>query len=126
MDPNGMIGLMNLITLGGGIYSLYAWFQMRGGTIPPNFALQNRDLPREKCLDEEYYVSYMRPRLLVLALILIAFGAFNLLDAQFGLLQAWIPESAYLLVSFVVGSLIPLAVIVWFAVCLSKIQKELW
>ena len=68
----------------------------------------------------------MRPRLLVLALILIAFGAFNLLDAQFGLLQAWIPESAYLLVSFVVGSLIPLAVSVWFAVCLSKIQKELW
>ena len=126
MDPNGMIGLMNLITLGGGIYCLYAWFQMRNGKIPPKFALLNRELPPEKCLDEEYYVSYMRPRLLILAVILIAFGAFNMLDAQLGLLQAWVPESAYLLVSFVVGSMIPLAVIVWFAVCLSKIQKELW
>jgi len=126
MDPNGMINFMNLITLGCGIYCLYLWFQLRGGKIPPKFPLLGRELTPEKCLDEEYYISYMRPRLLFFGVLVTVVGVFNMLDRQLGLLQAWLPEGAATVVALIVDSLLPFGAVVWFAICINRIQKELW
>ena len=130
MDPNttinSMTSLFSLIQLLVGLYCFYAWFQLRSNTIPEKFFLLNKELPRDKCIDQEYYCMYMRPRILIFALVITVFGSFSILDAELGLLLAWCPAGSYNIISLLVNSIIPFGVIVWFVLCMLKIQKELW
>jgi len=130
MDPNttinSMSSLFSLITLLVGLYCFYAWFQLRGNTIPEKFFLLNKELPREKCIDQEYYCTYMRPRILIFAIAITLFGGFGVLDAELGLLLSWCPADSFAIISILVNSAIPLGIIVWFVLCMMKIQKELW
>ena len=130
MDPNStmnsMTSLFTIIQLLAGLYCFYAWFQLRTNSIPERFYLLNKDLPREKCIDQEYYCMYMRPRLLVFAIVLTVFGVFSMIDAALGLLLAWCPANSYAIATLLVNSIIPFAAVVWFVICMLKIQKELW
>ena len=68
----------------------------------------------------------MRPRILIFAIAIALTGGFGVLDAELGLLQAWCSAGSYATVSLLVTSIIPFAFVVWFVVCMIKIQKELW
>lgn len=127
MDFNSFNSLFSFIMLFCGLYCFYAWYQLRDGKIPEKFMLLNQTLPADQCLDQEYYTQYMRPRLLVFAIVITLFAGFGILDARFALLESWVPAGpAYLVGSLLVNSVIPFGVIVWFCICLMKIQKELW
>lgn len=125
MDINSMNSLFSMITLFFSVYCLYAWYQLRGGTIPQKFALLPKEFSPEKCLDQELYVRYLRPRLLVFSILMVLTGVVGLLDARLGLFEAMLPGRGVLL-AILCTSLLPLAVVIWFCVCLRKIQKELW
>lgn len=125
MDINSMNNLFSMITLLFGGYCFYGWYQLRDGRIPEKFALLGNQLPPEKCLDEEYYVSYMRPRLLFFGIAMVLAGLIGVLDAQFDIFNLLFADKGFL-VSLVLTSIVPFAIIVWFAVCVYKIQKELW
>lgn len=125
MDINSMNSLFSMITLFFSVYCLYAWYQLRGGTIPQKFALLPKEFPPEKCLDQELYVRYLRPRLLVFSILMVLTGVVGLLDARLGLFEAMLPGRGVLL-AILLTSVLPLAVVIWFCVCLRKIQKELW
>ena len=125
MDINSMNSLFSMITLFFSVYCLYAWYQLRGGTIPQKFALLPKEFSPEKCLDQELYVRYLRPRLLVFSIVMILSGVVGMLDARLGLFEAMLPGRGVLL-AILCTSLLPLAVVIWFCVCLRKIQKELW
>ena len=125
MDINSMNSLFSMITLFFSVYCLYAWYQLRGGTIPQKFALLPKEFSPEKCLDQELYVRYLRPRLLVFSILMVLTGMVGLLDARLGLFEAMLPGRGVLL-AILLTSVLPLAVVIWFCVCLRKIQKELW
>ena len=125
MDINSMNSLFSMITLFFSVYCLYAWYQIRGGTIPQKFALLPKEFSPEKCLDQELYVRYLRPRLLVFSILMVLTGVVGLLDARLGLFEAMLPGRGVLL-AILLTSVLPLAVVIWFCVCLRKIQKELW
>ena len=125
MDINSMNSLYSMITLFFSVYCLYAWYQLRGGTIPQKFALLPKEFSPEKCLDQELYVRYLRPRLLVFSILMVLTGVVGLLDARLGLFEAMLPGRGVLL-AILLTSVLPLAVVIWFCVCLRKIQKELW
>ena len=123
---SSMMDLFNYIVLFCGIYCFYAWYQLRSDTIPERFPLLAKDLRPEKCLDQAYYISYIRPRLLIFAIIVTVLGVFSIVDTKFGLCAALFPEGTATAVSAIVGSFLPFMVVVWFGVCMYKIQKELW
>lgn len=125
MDANSMNNLFSLIALIFGAYCLYAWNQLKGGKIPDKFMLLSRDLPPEKCLDPEYYCAYMRPRLLVFGIIIFLSGVIGMADVRFGFFRALFGDYGYI-AGLILTSVIPFASVVWFAVALMKIQKELW
>lgn len=125
MNLNSMNSLFSLIMLVFGVYCIYAWYQLKDGTLPEKFVLLNRELPANKCLDQEQYVAYVRPRLLVFSVAMTAFGVLSVVDAQLSVIQSWFPNQAFW-IQLMLTSVIPFAMVVWFAVCLHKIQKELW
>ena len=122
---SSLMDLFNMIVLFCGVYCFFAWYKMRDGKIPERFPLLNKEYDPKKCLDEDYYVSYVRPRLLIFAILITVFGLFSVLDTQFDISAKLFPEAA-VAVSVIVGSFLPFVIIVWFAACLHKIQKELW
>lgn len=125
MSLTSMNTLFTIFILLTGFYCLYAWYQLRGGAIPERFVLLPKDFDPKKCLDQDRYVTYLRPRLLVFSLLTVFFGCFTLADEKLSLLDLWFPNQAFVL-RLLLSSILPLAVVVWFCVCLSKIQKELW
>lgn len=125
MNLNSMNSLFSLIMLVFGVYCIYAWYQLKDGTLPEKFVLLNREMPANKCLDQEQYVAYVRPRLLVFSVAMTAFGVLSVVDAQLSVIQSWFPNQAFW-IQLMLTSVIPFAMVVWFAVCLHKIQKELW
>lgn len=125
-DSTGLLlDLFNYILLFAGLYCFYAWYQLRDGTIPERFSLLSKDLSVEKCLDQGYYVSYLRPRLLIFAILTTILGTVTVLEAKFGVLTAILPEYADT-VALILGSFLPFALVVWFGYCICKIQRELW
>ena len=125
MDANSMKSMFSFIALLFGGYCFYAWNQLKDGKIPEKFMLLSRDLPPEKCLDQEYYTAYMRPRLLIFGTIILLSGLIGVLDVRYGFFATLFGDNGYL-ASLVTTSIIPFASVVWFGICLSKIQKELW
>lgn len=126
-ELNSMFGL---ITGGCGIYFLYLWLKIqRSGQIPEKFPLLSKENTMKNCLDAEEFVDYIRPRLLIFSLALTVFGFFGVANGYLGLIndwtQGWSPY-VQLLVLELVSCVIPLAVLIWFAVCLSRAQKRLW
>lgn len=69
-------------------------------------------------MDEAYYCAYLRPRLLIFSVIIILTGALGIADQKLSFLSTGL--------SVLLTSVLPFAAVVWFCICLSKIQKELW
>ena len=75
---NGMEGIFGIIGIGAGLYSLYAWFQLKFKGIINTSILVPKDTNIKKCKDKEAYRAAAGPKLLVLAVVLILYGAEDL------------------------------------------------
>ena len=125
MSANSMNNLFSLIALIFGAYCLYAWNQLKGGKIPEKFMLLSRDLPPEKCLDPEYYCAYLRPRLLVFGIVILLSGVVGMVDVRYAIFTSLFGDYGFI-AGLILTSVIPFASVVWFAVCLMKLQKDRW
>ena len=67
---NGMEGIFGIIGIGAGLYSLYAWFQLKFKGIINTSILVPKDTNIKKCKDKEAYRAAAGPKLLVLAVVL--------------------------------------------------------
>ena len=77
---NGMEGIFGIIGIGAGLYSLYAWFQLKFKGIINTSILVPKDTNIKKCKDKEAYRAAAGPKLLALAVVLILYGAEDLCD----------------------------------------------
>lgn len=127
---DSMNNIFSLIMLGCGIYCLYVWLRIhRTGEIPANSIILPKDRTMDTCLDPEQFRDYIQPRLLVFSILIILFGVFGLVDAQLNLvvsLADGLSPLLRLLVIELVNFLLPFAVVIWFGVCLYRIQKQFW
>lgn len=126
MDQNGFDTIFNLITLGYGLYAVYTWFQLRGGALFPNPLLIPKDLRPDHCLDEAAYVAYIRPRTLILGVIAALSGGAGMADQSAGFLAAWAAALGVsdLMLRLILMVVLPLAVVIWYAVCLVRAQRK--
>ena len=102
---NGMEGIFGIIGIGAGLYSLYAWFQLKFKGIINTSILVPKDMNIKKCKDKEAYRAAAGPKLLVLAVVLILYGAEDLYNT-------YVQSTGKL---FWVMLVLVLAVLVWFA-----------
>lgn len=126
MDQGGFNSLFNLITLGYGIYAVYTWVRLLREPLFSNPLLIPKDLAPKDCLDPETYVTYIRPRILILGIIAALSGGIGLAGEAAGFLPAAAAaiglDSATFQLIFLVA--LPLVVVVWFAVCLVRAQRK--
>lgn len=130
MNTDSFLLFFDIIMLAYGIYCLYVWVKLRKtGVMPEKSMLLSQELPMKNCIDPEEYVRYMKPRLLVFGITLVIFAAFCLANSAFGLVAAWTASMevlARLFVEMLLTCLLPLAVLIWFAVSIHRIQNRLW
>ena len=118
----------NIITLACGLYALYTAIKLRKlNKLFSNQLLVPKDAKPGDCLDEEGYVDYVKPRLLILGIVLVIVGAICLADSALHVSAALFPgaekASFYLVEGGIVLSLIALA---WYMVCWTKARKLFW
>lgn len=76
--------VVNIITLGCGIYALYTWFKLLAGKLFDNSLVMPRERTAAQCLDEETYVAYIRPRTLILGIATVISGGTGVVDSWYG------------------------------------------
>ena len=111
---NGMEGIFGIIGIGAGLYSLYAWFQLKFKGIINTSILVPKDTNIKKCKDKEAYRAAAGPKLLVLAVVLILYGAEDLYNT-------YVQSTGKL---FWVMLVLVLAVLVWFAWTVKKLNEK--
>lgn len=120
--------VVNIITLGCGIYALYTWFKLLAGKLFDNSLVMPRERTAAQCLDEETYVAYIRPRTLILGIATVISGGTGVVDSYTGIIRNWAQTQDWLgfLVEFGALILVPLAVIIWYGVCLVRAHRRYW
>ncbi len=118
----------NIITIGGGIYCLYSLIKMKmAGKLIPNQLLVPKNAKPEDCLDEELYIQYISPRILVLGILLLLGGGIQMVVDHLDLAAKLFPavENINLYVNEGCVALC-LAGLVWYMVCWNKALKTFW
>lgn len=120
--------LLDLITTLAGAYVIYTWFRLKKeGRLFENQLLVPKGSKPSECLDEEEYIRYSAPRLLILGLVCFLTGGISALDSQTGFLAQLFPTVEK--ISYYVdlgGQMLALATLIWYAVCWIKSRKEFW
>lgn len=109
--------ILDLIGLGCGVYCMYTWLKLQiGGVLFKNSILVPKELDVSDCVDEAGYVQYMKPRLAVLAIVVMLGSVLMMLN------DTVMPVIPY------PWSLVPVvlmvAVLVWYAVCNSHANRD--
>lgn len=118
MEGNSYNLFVNVITLACAGYCLYLWYQLQTkGIAAPNSPLIPKDRQASDCLDPESYVAYIKPRTLILGLVVLLSSVFGFLDGNLFEAVFWVQ---------MVSIALPLAVLVWYGVCFSKARKLYW
>ena len=122
--------LFSIITLIMGGYGLYMWISIRRtGDVPVGSILLPRDRTLSDCIDEEEFLSYIRPRLLIFSVLIFLYGVFCAVDTAMDLIGQWVADMSGRMADLTVQGLtcvLPMSILIWFALTLNKIQKELW
>lgn len=118
MDNSSMFMMIDLISLGCGIYCLYTWLRLlREKKLFKNGLLIPKDLKPEDCLDEEAYIRYMSPRLAALAVATLLYAVVQVLNNL--LLDSFMSFAQNMIALGVV-----MAVLVWYAIANNKANRE--
>lgn len=111
---NGIEGIFGIIGIGAGLYSLYAWFQLKYKGIINNSLLVPKGGNANKCKDKAAYAAEAGPKLLVLAIVLVLYGAEDLYNT-------YVQSTGVL---FWVMLVLVLAVLVWFGWASKKLNAK--
>lgn len=118
----------NIVTIAAAAYFLYTWYKLHTtGHLFPNQLLIPRDSKPEQCLDEEGFIDYMKPKLLICGLICAVSGAVGVLNTYAGIAEKWfpqIPKMKYYLSQG--GSTVCLAAIILYVAVWSRARKRYW
>ena len=118
----------HIITLACGVYVLYTDIKLRKeGKLFANQLLIPKDAKPEHCVDEEGYVEYVTPRLLVLGILLVLAGGLCLLNGQLHVGAMLFPQVAE--IDFYVemgGIVLSLVSVVWYMFCWVRSRKLFW
>ena len=128
------MGNMNLffglITAGCGIYCLYLWGKIKfSGLVPDGCMILPRGSTIDECVDKEEFLKAAMPRLMIFGLLILFFGLVTLADVYFEFLNLWTADLTVgmrLLILELVTCIIPLGVVVWFAISLRRVQNRLF
>lgn len=130
METSNISTIFALIMLAAGVYFVYLFIMGRSKKkFPDTCLIFPKGAKFQDCADPEGYVDYIAPRLLIFGIVLLVIGGFDLADASFGLLESWTASLSTLmqiLIAEFISVVLPLAALIWFAVCLNKAQKNLW
>lgn len=122
--------LFSVVTLVIGIYGLYVWVVIRkSGNVPANSILLPKDRTLADCIDADAFLAYTCPRLLIFSVLIGLYGIFCAADTMFDLIGQWVvqlPENLQGFAIQVLTCVLPMGILIWFALSLNKIQKELW
>lgn len=117
MDQSFMM-LFDFISLGCGAYILYTYIKLTayGRLFPNSLLIPNGRNPKD-CDDPEGYIRYVKPRMLIVGVIVLVFGIASLVNEtlQFLSFEASIASTVFTFL-----------VIVWYGVCSSKAYKLYW
>ena len=81
MGMDSLNTFVNLVAVGFGVYALYVVVKLgKNNTLFPNALLVPKDRQVSDCLDEETYVTYMKPRTVILGIVLVLEGLFGALN----------------------------------------------
>ena len=81
MNNDSMFLMLDLISLGCGLYCFYIWVRLLvEKRLFKNGLLIPKDKTAEDCLDEEGFITYMKPRLAVLAFVTTIYGILQVLN----------------------------------------------
>lgn len=95
MEMSGFELYVNIITLVCGIYLLYVAIKVqRLGRLFPNQILIPKDAKLSDCLDEEGYIAFIAPKLLIVGALVTLDGALCLADSQWQLSTRLFPQVA--------------------------------
>ena len=119
-DMGGMLTIILLIMLiGSGVYALYTYIRLhRTCMLFPNKFLYPGGCTADKCVDEDGFIDYIEPRLLLLGIAMllcgIVYGAYSL-----------VLKRSYLWAD-ILTVMIPAGVFVWYMVVQRKAAKNFW
>lgn len=115
---NSMLSLFDYISLAAGAYVLYVWYRLLvAKRLFDNSLLIPKDQRPKDCKDADGYIRYIRPRLLVLGLVLFLFGVVAIANSSF----QFYSDSVGIALNFVA-----LAVLIWYGVCYNRSYKRFW
>ncbi len=115
LDSNSVMGLMDFVLVGAGLYMLYGYYLLMAKDEIKEGILISRMSDAKKCKDIKGFKKEMGPKVLIFALAAIASGAI-------GLIQDYVtklPTQVYLVCYFAF-----FAAIVWFAMAAKRIEKK--
>lgn len=128
MNMTGFELYFNIITLAAGVYFLYTWWKLRrSGKLFANQLLIPKDAKPGDCLDEEGYIDYVRPKLLLAGIICALVGIICLADSQLDFSAKYfsqIPNLDYYIAQG--GNLVCLATLVGYMICWTRGRKLFW
>lgn len=111
---NGMEGIFGIIGVGAGLYSLYAWFQLKFKGVINTSLLVPKDMNVSKCKDKAAYAAEAGPKLLILGIIFLLYGAEDLYNT-------YVQSTGVL---FWVMLVLVLVALVWFTWACKKLNKK--
>ena len=120
---------INMIALGFGVYCLYVvWKLGVENKLFANSLLIPKDRTEKECLDQEGYIRHIKPRTVVLGVVLILEGLFGMADEYLNLVGRLFGEPSGMMRVLVleIPVMVTLAVIIWYSVVLVKAQKMYW
>ena len=110
--------LIDAIALAYGVYMLYTWFKLHttGKLFPNGILIPNGRSPKD-CDDAEGYIQYMKPKILILGILVTVYGAVCLANETLKFIS-W--QICVALTGVI------LLVIIWYGVCNYKANKLYW
>ena len=125
LDLNLLLG----ISMGGyGVFCLYQWIATRFFEKDPgNGSLVPQGSTMADCLDRESFLSEAMPLLLIFGIVMTVIGGTVFADVYLDFLEpltALLPGSLQTPLFVAVTSVIPFAVLIWFAIALRRVQKR--
>lgn len=110
--------MFDLISIGCGAYILYTYIKLTayGRLFPNSLLIPNGKTPKD-CAHPEDYIRYVKPRMLVVGIIVLLLGIVSILNGSmqfFGFMAAMICNG------------ITLLAVIWYGVCAVKAFKLYW
>ena len=117
MDQSFLM-MFDFISIGCGVYILYTLIKLQayGRLFPNSLLIPNGKSPKD-CNDPQGYITYLKPRLLILGIFVLLFGLLSLLNESMQFFS-FAGTMIFVAVTF--------AVIAWYGVCSTKTFKRYW